>query len=150
MKTSDAASAAYGLPRTAPSRLSNFAPSAERVSIAGAEHAGVSAKPAGEGAAVRMTCMDRAIINIHFRGFHRVSSSVRTENHRLLRRLCGQWLPGWRLPAKLRAEPLPAELERKLSVLNPGYSRVQVNCDVLLIEATTRRVVDVLQNVDAT
>jgi hypothetical protein len=105
--------------------------------------------PASAGMAIRMTCVDRAIIAIHFRMRHGDETKSHAGSHRRRRQLCGHWLAGWRLPFKLWVERLPAELESKLSVIGPGYSRVQVNGDVLLIDGSTRRVFDVIQNVDA-
>jgi hypothetical protein len=105
--------------------------------------------PDRDGAMVRMTCIDRAIINIYFHAGACAARTVRASGHRAHHQLFSQWLPGWRLPRKLRLETLPAELERKLSAIGPYYKRVRINCDVLLIEDATRRVVDVMHNVDA-
>ena len=104
---------------------------------------------ASAGMAIRMTCVDRAIIKIHFRTRRGDETKCCAGAHRRRRQLCGHWLAGWKLPFKLRVDRLPAELESKLSVIGPGYSRVQVSGDVLLIDGSTRRIFDVVQNVDA-
>jgi hypothetical protein len=109
----------------------------------------MSARPVRNRAMVRMTCIDRAIINIYFHEGACAARTVRARGHGVHHQLFSQWLPGWRLPRKLRLETLPAELERKLSAIGPYYKRVRVNCDVLLIEDATRRVVDAMHNVYA-
>jgi hypothetical protein len=47
------------------------------------------------------------------------------------------------LPADIRGEPLPAELEAKLSPLPTGYVRIRVGQDFVLFDRKTRVVFDV-------
>lgn len=49
-----------------------------------------------------------------------------------------------RLPPGLRIEPLPYELEGKLSVVPEGYIRVRIGSDIVLMEHNSRAVFDVL------
>jgi hypothetical protein len=136
--------------RAVPHYINEFA-DAERPLVfavfAGSERAGAAAKPGGR-AAVRLTCIDRAIIKMYFRGRRADETkfrAVRRQSHRQLRE---QWLPGWQLPSKLRVDRLSRELECKLSVIESGYARVIVNGEILLIDVNTRRVFDVMQAVD--
>ena len=145
MRQQESVIAATVFPHLVARHARRFTVRDEATPLAVAEYARISKLPARNSAVVRMTCMDRAIINIYFHRFYGDTGSVRPRNPGLRRRLCVQWLRGWRLPRKLHAELLPAELQRKLSALGPEYQRVMVNCDVMLIEAATRRVVDVMQ-----
>ncbi|HXF67878.1 MAG TPA: hypothetical protein VNK67_14425 [Burkholderiales bacterium] len=52
-----------------------------------------------------------------------------------------------RLPPGLRRRPLPGELEHRLARLPPGYERVLVGGDVLLIQSATGIVLDALKDV---
>jgi hypothetical protein len=52
-----------------------------------------------------------------------------------------------RLPPGLQAEPLPHDLEAKLSGLPEGYIRVRIGGDVVLLDRSTRVVFDVIYNV---
>jgi hypothetical protein len=150
MRTQEAGHAACALLQAMPGSAGGLILRDEPAWFDDAEHEiAMPGGPAGAGVAIRMTCVDRAVIKIHFRTRRSDETNGRSGSHRRRRQLCGHWLPGWRLPFKLRVERLPAELESKLSALEPGYTRVQVNGDVLLIDASTRRVFDVMQNVDA-
>jgi hypothetical protein len=149
MHTQEAGNIACALLRVVPNRVKDFVVRAEPVAFSDAEKKEASAKPMGSVSGVRMNCVDRAIIRIHFQECRHEPNTTGAEPYRSRRQLSGQWLTGWKLPSKLRTEPLPAELECKLSALNPDYKRVVVNGDVLLIEAATRRVVDVMQNANA-
>lgn len=51
------------------------------------------------------------------------------------------------LPPGLQKRLLPGELEGRLSRLPPGYERVIVGADVLLVEIATRVIVDILADV---
>jgi hypothetical protein len=48
------------------------------------------------------------------------------------------------LPPGLQGRLLPRELETRLTVLPPGYVRLLIGRDVVLIERDTRRVFDIL------
>ncbi len=58
-----------------------------------------------------------------------------------------QWAINSRLPRGFPAKALPDELEQKLSVLGTGYARVQAGSSVLLIESTSRVIIDVLRDI---
>jgi hypothetical protein len=51
------------------------------------------------------------------------------------------------LPAGLQAQRLPYDLDRHLSRLPDGYARIRVASDVLLIDARTRVIFDVITDV---
>lgn len=51
------------------------------------------------------------------------------------------------LPPDLAAIPLPAELEKQLSALPPGYIRFRAGDDVVLMDERTREVKDVVGDV---
>ena len=51
------------------------------------------------------------------------------------------------LPPGLHKTLLPGELERRLSQLPPGYERIIVGSDVVLIQTTTRIVLDILKDI---
>lgn len=48
-----------------------------------------------------------------------------------------------RLPSGLQGEPLPSDLDRRLSPLTPDYVRIRVGGDIVLMERRTRVVVDI-------
>lgn len=50
------------------------------------------------------------------------------------------------LPPGLEGRPLPPELERELSSVPPGYVRVRVGADVVLMDGKTRVIVDVIKD----
>src|SRR5581483_4302657 len=52
-----------------------------------------------------------------------------------------------KLPPGLDREPLPAELERRLTPLPGGYVRVRVGADIVLLEERTHVVVDAIYDV---
>lgn len=93
--------------------------------------------------AVRITCLDRAIIRQHF-AEHRAG-----QGEEPTRATYGSWLHYARLPSRLQTKRLPCKLELKLSALTAGYQRVLVDGDVLLIETGTRRFVDAMHNASA-
>ena len=51
------------------------------------------------------------------------------------------------LPPGLDREPLPADLERKLTPLPAGYVRVRVGADLVIMHGDTRVVVDILHDI---
>ncbi|MBF0324448.1 MAG: hypothetical protein HQL42_05185 [Alphaproteobacteria bacterium] len=51
------------------------------------------------------------------------------------------------LPPGLQGRNLPGELERKLSRLPRGYKRSQVGDDIVLVEAATGVIIDILRGV---
>ncbi|WP_127477262.1 hypothetical protein [Sulfurivermis fontis] len=50
------------------------------------------------------------------------------------------------LPPGLQTRSLPPELERELSPVPPGYVRVEVGADVVLMNGKTRVIVDVVKD----
>ena len=52
-----------------------------------------------------------------------------------------------KLPPGLRGEPLPRDLERKLSPIPSTYIRVRVGQDIVLMDRKTRVVLDVIYGV---
>jgi len=52
-----------------------------------------------------------------------------------------------KLPPGLRSEPLPHDLERKLSPLPSTYIRVRIGQDIVLMDRNTRVVMDVIYGV---
>lgn len=48
-----------------------------------------------------------------------------------------------RLPPGLQGDPLPADLDRRLSPLTPDYVRIRIGSDIVLMERRTRVVVDI-------
>lgn len=51
------------------------------------------------------------------------------------------------LPPGLRSEPLPADLEGRLSTLPASHVRVRIGYDIVLLERKTRVIVDVIYGV---
>lgn len=49
------------------------------------------------------------------------------------------------LPSGIRGEPLPRDLEQRLSPLSSSYVRLRVGRDIVLIEKQTRTVRDILR-----
>lgn len=114
-----------------------------------ASFAYAAAETGAYGIGGRITCVDRTIIRRYFQVVRRERIAGGKAKPRTHQNSCRQWQPGGSLPGKLRAESLPRDLEYKLSPLNDGYQRVLVECDVLLIEAATHSIVDVMQDADA-
>lgn len=52
-----------------------------------------------------------------------------------------------RVPAGVHGRPLPSELERRLSRLPAGVSRVRVGAEIVLINDRTRVVLDVIKDI---
>lgn len=52
-----------------------------------------------------------------------------------------------KLPPGLESEPLPVELERRLTRLPDGYVRVRIGHDIVLLDGRTRVIVDVVYGV---
>ncbi|MEW6647857.1 MAG: hypothetical protein AB1450_11715 [Pseudomonadota bacterium] len=50
------------------------------------------------------------------------------------------------LPPGLQTQALPQELERELSPVPPGYVRLEVGADVVLMDGKTRVIVDVVKD----
>jgi hypothetical protein len=94
----------------------------------------------------RITRGDRAIITRYFDGRWSLASVTRSAQSSKLRR---RWMIGGKLPATLRTDALPRELECELSPLEPGYERLLVGGDVLCIEHESSRIVDVMHNAGA-
>ena len=51
-----------------------------------------------------------------------------------------------RLPPGLQRDPLPRQLEERLSPVPSGYVRVRVGQDIVLMHARTRVILDVVYN----
>jgi hypothetical protein len=118
----------------------NYADSAEPTPFAYALKKPAATNPQAYGIGARITCVDRAIIRRFFdvESPAPVADAVEKQDKRPIR-----------LSLRSRMEPLPAELEYRLSQLKAGYRRVLMDCDVLLIEPATRRIVDVMRNAAA-
>lgn len=88
---------------------------------------------------------DRALIEQYYR------EARQARLHPELARRNGTPPPGLArrdtLPSGLAVEPLPAELEGRLTPLPRGYVRVRVGGDILLIERSTRVVLDILPDI---
>ena len=82
----------------------------------------------------RITYVDRAIIRDYLHQYH-LDESVGPARKKA--------------PFPELRRQLPRELERRLSVPFPGYERVLVGSDVLLVETATREIVDVMRNTRA-
>jgi len=96
-----------------------------------------------------ITHIDRAIIRAYFR--HLDGRPAFAQSRRAFQRLVrGRWSANNRPTSQLQTTPLPDDLEQKLSALAPGFQRVRAGSDVLLIEITTRAVIDVLPDIDTT
>ena len=101
-------------------------------------------------AAVRFVESDKAAIRDYFR---RASSGASGLPPGLAKRQ--QLPPGLQkqvrekgtLPPGLQKRLLPGELEGRLSRLPPGYERVIVGADVVIVEIATRVILDILRDV---
>ena len=98
------------------------------------------------GTANRITSADRASIAKHFEGSWSLANVTREARPAKLRR---RWMIGGRLPASIHTDGLPRELENKLSPLETGFERLLVGCDVLCVDVTNCRIVDVMHNAGA-
>lgn len=58
-----------------------------------------------------------------------------------------QLVRGKGLPPGLDREPLPVDLERRLTPLPEGYIRVRVGADLVIMRGDTRIVVDILRDI---
>lgn len=52
-----------------------------------------------------------------------------------------------RLPSGLEGDPLPADLERRLTPLPVGYVRLRIGADIVLMDGRTRVIMDVAYGV---
>ncbi len=147
MNIQETSHTACALLQAVPRVMSNLQASARSVPFSYARNNRATVNRSIYGSGARITCVDRAIICRYFHECRR--QSITGGGKRPQPSLRGQRFLGGRLPFKLRTELLPSGLESKLSTLNAGYQRVFVDGDVLLIEAPTRRIVDVMQNADA-
>ena len=97
----------------------------------------------------RITHIDRAIIRAYFRHLHGrpTAAQLRQDLQPLLR---GRRSANSQTNLPPTTTPLPEELEQKLSALAAGFQRVRAGSDVLLIETTTRTVIDVLPDINTT
>lgn len=97
-----------------------------------------------------ITHIDCVIIRGYFHHHDSGPQTSLAEIKGSLLRLQMEWARNDQLPSEVRRSFLPGELERKLSALPAGYERVLVSDDVLLIEAATGLIVDVLRDIHAT
>ena len=91
----------------------------------------------------RITSVDRAVIAQYFDGRRSLASVAQSARQPKLRR---RRMIGGKLPATLRTDALPCQLESRLSRLQPGYARLHVGCDVLCVELASSRIADVMHN----
>jgi len=101
---------------------------------------------ATEAGANRITGVDRAAISRYFEGRWSLANVTRQARPGKLRR---RWMIGGKLPASVHTDGLPRELEEKLSPLDAGFERLLVGCDVLCVEVTKCRIVDIMHNAGA-
>ena len=94
----------------------------------------------------RITSADRAAISNYFEGRWSLANVTRQAQPSKLRR---RWMVGGKLPASVHTDGLPRELENKLSPLDTGFERLLVGCDVLCVDVTNCRIVDVMHNAGA-
>jgi hypothetical protein len=99
-----------------------------------------------DASANRITGVDRAIISRYFEDRWSPASVTRSARPPKMRR---RWMIGGKLPATVRTDALPRQLESKLSRLDPGFERLLTGCDVLCIELANSRIVDVMHNAGA-
>lgn len=92
----------------------------------------------------RITQVDRAIIRGYLPQYYFSPSTGRAEILARMLKPRRKWMINHKVPRSLSTGYLPAELDRKLSVLPVGFERVLVGNDVLLVEIATRRIVDIM------
>lgn len=88
-----------------------------------------------QAAVVRFNDVDRAAIQ----NYYKKSASRQNVSPRV------NLVVGNALPAGIRGEPLPRDLERQLSPLPSSYVRLRVGRDIVLMEKQTRTVRDILR-----
>ncbi len=84
---------------------------------------------------VRFSDRDRALIEDYYRkpaSLHKASGSVKI-------------VKGNALPSGFKGEPLPRDLERRLPSLPAPHVRLKIGQDIVLIDKTTRVVMDVMR-----
>jgi hypothetical protein len=104
-------------------------------------------KPADYSVGARITCVDRAIIRTYFAESESEVPTVAAGGYEKPRRRSRRdWTAYGRLLPQTGARVLPANLEEKLSALQPGYKRLTVGSDVLLIETASRKILEIMHN----
>jgi len=98
----------------------------------------------------RITHIDHVIIRGYLHEHHAASATDHAQKQIQDPGLRRQWVLNDKLPSRLLMQPLPRELERKLSALPVGYKRVLVDDDVLLVNSAMRAIVDMMRNACAT
>lgn len=88
-------------------------------------------------AEIRLSPSDRRVIEEYYRT-HTGQKGTTTK---------AQAVVGRALPAGAKTEPLPRELEQKLSPLSSSHVRLRVGQDVVLMDGKTRVIVDVFYGV---
>lgn len=99
---------------------------------------------------VRFVEHDKVVIRDYFRGASSGASGLPpglAKRQQLPPGLQKQIREKGSLPPGLQKRVLPGELEGRLTRLPPGYERVIVGADVLLVEIATRVIVDILADV---
>jgi len=87
---------------------------------------------------------DRALITAYFR--HNLPPGLAKKQH-LPPGLQKQLYRKGHLPPGLQGSPLPPALEGKLSPLPDGYVRLRIGTDVVLMNARTRLILDVITDI---
>jgi len=92
---------------------------------------------------IRIEDRDRAHIHDYYRGGKGLPPGLAKRD--------GNLPPGLakrdKLPPGLQGEPLPHELERKLSKLPSSYVRVRIGQDIVLMDGRTRVVFDIIYGI---
>ncbi len=94
-------------------------------------------KDDSKAADIRLSPSDRRVIEEYYRT-HAGQKGTTTKVQAVIGRV---------LPAGAKTEPLPRELEPKLSPLSSSHVRLRVGQDVVLMDGKTRVIVDVLHGV---
>jgi hypothetical protein len=92
----------------------------------------------------RITYIDRAIVRAYYEQQAAIPRVCRWDDSAGC--IYGPVHSNQILPQAAAAAPLPAELERKLSVLAPRFERLIVGDDIVLVETQSRVIYDVVQN----
>ena len=94
-------------------------------------------KDDSKAADIRLSPNDRRVVEEYYRA-HAGQKGTTTKVQAVI---------GRALPAGAKTEPLPRELEQKLSPLSSSHVRLRVGRDVVLMDGKTRVIVDVLYGV---
>ena len=96
---------------------------------------------------------DVDVLRSHYAGKHRGNSKHTPPGHAKKGGyppgIAKQLQRGKGLPPGLDREPLPADLERRLTPLPKGCVRIRVGADLVIMHSDTRVVVDILRDIAA-